>query len=433
MRMDNVRHGDININWRSESVMIIFVDCWLRYDIEEWELPGNEFIRLVRILVKQLHFFGNVADSDVSSLSVLRHQAQSLLNIRMYPFLKTIMARWPLDTSFANVLELWLSFIQPWRYIYNRNVMNLNNEMVEIPERFKTFINENLASYTQLFIRLIPRFKKMDLGLNKNSFMLFRMIKVFRQPAEILRDTERQMMNNSTVIRSNNSSFNESCLPRPNSFNRSGGSHHHRSHNQSAIEDSNYIYLFGEDVTMQIYELMQRVYIAKLKTDHDIQKMEKELIKHTSFWEKFMQLIGWFSSLSLSFTMTLDEKKKTPVYLDFCLNILSTTFGVSIEDVTKEFERHEGLQEDSDGDDHISMMSGSDFLNITPSFMKQQLKNISYTGDPFLLPIMDNEVRFLVRFLHQVSCKLNEMVSSNFIKSLKPLNQKKKSFITVRE
>lgn len=252
----------------------------------------------------------------------------------------------------------------------------------------------------------------MDLGSNKNAFMLFRMIKVFRQPSEILREIEKQMMmnNSSTVIRSNNSSFAENTMqssPRsPNSFNRSGGSHH-RSHNQSAIEDSNYIYLFSEDVRMQIYTLMQRLYAAKLKTNQDVQKMEKELNKQISMWEKCMQIIGWFSSLSLSFTMALEEKKKTPIYLEFCLNILSPAFGIPIEDVTSKFERHEGLLDDSD-EDHV--MSGSEFLNITPSFMKQQLQNVSYTGDPFLLPIGSHEVRFLVRFLHQISCKLNEMV-----------------------
>lgn len=101
--------------WRSESVLTIFIDCWLRYDIDEtWELPPNEFIRLVRILVKQLHYFGNVAEMDLSTLSVLRQQAQSLLNVRIFPFMKTIVSRWPLDTSFLNVLELYLSYIQPW-------------------------------------------------------------------------------------------------------------------------------------------------------------------------------------------------------------------------------------------------------------------------------------------------------------------------------
>ena len=410
----------VKTTWRSESVMMIFIDCWLRYDIEEsWELPGNEFIRLVRILVKQLHFFGNVAEQDLSIMSVLRQQAQSLLNLRIYPLLKTVISRWPLDTSFINVLELYLSYIQPWRYVYNRNIQNLNTEMNEIPERFKVFINENLLSYTQIFVRLVPRFIKMDLSLSKNAFMLFRLMKVFRPLNDILRDIEKSMMNNSTTIIRSHSSFNESSIhssPRtPSSFNRSGDRSphpHHRSHNQSAIEDSSYVYMFSDEVRMQMYELMQRLYLAKLKTDREVEKMEKQLRKHTSLWEKFMQLIGWFSSLSLSFSVALEEKKKTPIYLDFCLNILSPVYNIPIEDVTRDLEPNESLLEDSDNEQES--MVGSDVLNITPSFMKQRLHNITYTGDPLLLPIMGHEVKFLVRFLHQISSKINEMVRISF-------------------
>lgn len=404
--------------WRSESVLTIFIDCWLRYDIDDsWELPGNEFIRLVRILVKQLHFFGNVAEMDLTTLAVLRQQAQSLLNVRIFPFMKTIVSRWPLDTSFLNVLELYLSYIQPWRYIQNRNIHNLNSELIEIPDRFRMFIRENHVCYTQIFNRLIQRFLKMDLGLSKNAFMLFRLLKVFRQLTDILHDIEKEVTdNNNSAIRSR-SSFNDSPIsptsPRtPNSFNRSNS--HLRSHNQSAIEDNSfYVQMFNDESTMMIYELMQRLYLAKLKTVHEIEAMEKEMHKHATFWEKFMQFIGWFNSLSLSFSMTLDDKKKTPMYLDFSLNVLSTSFNIQIEDITREYQQNETLQEESDDERNNSMIT-SDYLNITPSFMKQKLQNISFTGDPFLLPIMNYEVKFLVRFLYQVSHKLNEMVSKIF-------------------
>jgi sphingomyelin phosphodiesterase 4 len=362
--------------------------------------------------VKQLHFFGNVAQHDMTSLAALRQQAQPLMNLRIYSFLKTIISRWPLDTSFLNVLELWLSYIQPWRYIYNRNIQNLNSEVQEIPERFKTFISENLIIYTQIFVRLIPRFMKMDLSLNKNAFMLFRLMKVFRQPSEILRELERHMNNNTSnnVMRSHNSSFNDSIHSSPprtpnTSFNRT------TRHNQSAIEDSNYIFMFSNEVTEQIYILMQRLYLAKLKTHSEVVKMEKEMQKHATAWEKFLQFIGWFSSLSLSFTMALEEKKKTPVYLDFCLNILSPVFDIRIEDATREFEQSEIEEENFDENGNGNLTVNSDYLNITPSFMKSQIFNISYTGDPFLLPISQSEVRFLVRFLYQVSVKVNEMVS----------------------
>lgn len=275
------------------------------------------------------------------------------------------------------------------------------------------FIRENHVVYTQIFNRLIQRFLKMDLSLSKNAFMLFRLMKVFRQLTGILHDIEKEVTNNNSSAIRSRASFNDSAItstpPRtPNSLNRSNS--HLRSHNQSAIEDGSfYVHMFNDEATMMIYELMQRLYLAKLKTIHEVEGMEKEMNKHSTFWEKLLQFVGWFSSLSLSFSMTLEDKKKTPMYLDFSLNVLSTSFNIQIDDITREFKLSDTLQEESDDERDISMV-GSDYLNITPSFMKQKLRNITFTGDPFLLPIMSYEVKFLVRFLYQVSCKLNEMV-----------------------
>jgi hypothetical protein len=42
---------------------------------------------------------------------------------------------------------------------------------------------------------------------------------------------------------------------------------------------------------------------------------------------------------------------------------------------------------------------------------KEGRKHIKYEGDPDLQPIKSTENAFLVRLLHQVACKLNEMVS----------------------
>ena len=68
--------------------------------------------------------------------------------------------------------------------------------------------------------------------------------------------------------------------------------------------------------------------------------------------------------------------------------------------------RSSRYQEDSDNEE-----SKSGFLNITPSNMKNQLNNISYSGDPALIPIMNSEITVLVRLLHELACKLNVMVS----------------------
>lgn len=48
-------------------------------------------------------------------------------------------------------------------------------------------------------------------------------------------------------------------------------------------------------------------------------------------------------------------------------------------------------------------------IPLTPQQMKLRKNNLRYTGDPALLPITSTEFTFLVRFLHQLSCKLNLM------------------------
>lgn len=112
-----------NNAWRTESVMYMFIDTWLRYNFDESrDLPSSEFIRVVRVLVKQVHTFGNSAEIDNTSMSELRKIAQPMMSAQMFPFLRRIIDRWPLDCSFLIVLELWLSYIQPWRYTYDRDL-----------------------------------------------------------------------------------------------------------------------------------------------------------------------------------------------------------------------------------------------------------------------------------------------------------------------
>lgn len=103
--------------WRSESVVHFFVDIWLRYDVEsEHHLPSSEFVRGVRTLVKQIHFFANGSRMDHSPLCQLRKLSLNMVKGRIYAFLCSLIDRWPLDSSLSVVLELWLSYIQPWRY-----------------------------------------------------------------------------------------------------------------------------------------------------------------------------------------------------------------------------------------------------------------------------------------------------------------------------
>lgn len=412
MVKEDFRYSDKakSANWRSESVLIIFVDSWLRYDFER-ELPGNEFMRLARILVKQLHYFSNVAEMDLSSLSVLRRQAQTMLTAAVYPFLVTVTSRWPLDTSFLNVLEFWLSFIQPWRYMCDRELGMLNSDKpIEIPDKFRGFVKENLNCYTQIFVKIINRFLKMDLSSNKNVYMMFRMIKIFGQLQNILKSLER----NSSSCRTpnihessqNSLSFTSSLADKSSDF------HGHTSHSRflefSVVDDTNYVSMFSSENLVQIHDLLGKMFSVKENIEKTVKDLESTLKKNFSAWEMILNVFGWMSSSNSSMTVTLDEKKKTKIYLDFCLETMSSLYDIPLD----LFESHHEQNFTQINHNHLDDSAMSCF---NPSFIKKEASQIKFMGDSLFMPIRSTEVPFVARLVHQVSVKFNEMVSdTNF-------------------
>lgn len=197
--------------WRTESVLHLFVDTWLRYDVEgTTDLPSSEFIQVVRVLVKQLHSFANSAELDITPMASLRSMAQPMMNAQINNFLRGIIHRWPLDSSFLVVMELWLSYIQPWRYTLNRQ-QGIDDTQVQmcIPTKFEKFIFENAASYTQIFIQLLPRFERLDFTSLKNVLILYRLAKVFGQSnlAQVLRMHDSRLLSEHLTSTPNKSNL----------------------------------------------------------------------------------------------------------------------------------------------------------------------------------------------------------------------------------
>ncbi|RZC36546.1 sphingomyelin phosphodiesterase 4, partial [Asbolus verrucosus] len=190
--------------WRSETVLTVFIDLWLNNDqislpnnqisssfnssslsnlLQYSELPTAEYMRIVRVLMKQLHAFSASARIDDTHI-------------------------WPLDGSFRLVLELWLTYIQPWRYPPDTAQTDLKKQNIETEENTAApslvdrmqlpFIAENLLIYVVIFQQLLPRFSRVDLVSPKMSVMLYRISKVFNQPnlASFLKEIEHCIENN---------------------------------------------------------------------------------------------------------------------------------------------------------------------------------------------------------------------------------------------
>ncbi|XP_005740968.1 sphingomyelin phosphodiesterase 4, partial [Pundamilia nyererei] len=183
--------------------------------LEEPFSPTEEHVLVVRLLVKHVHAFSNSLKPEQLSSSPSAHShthtspleefkrvvVQRFVQQKLYLFLQHCFGHWPLDASFRAVLETWLSYIQPWRYTGEKpNPQPDQNRTV--PEKWESFVHENLLMYTKLFQVFLNRAVRTDLVNAKNALMVFRVAKVFAQPnlAEMTQKGEQLFLEPEHVL-----------------------------------------------------------------------------------------------------------------------------------------------------------------------------------------------------------------------------------------
>uniref|UniRef100_A0A671W7R0 Sphingomyelin phosphodiesterase 4 n=1 Tax=Sparus aurata TaxID=8175 RepID=A0A671W7R0_SPAAU len=213
--------------WRSETLLQMFVEIWLHhYSLEMYQKlqspqvkepfsPTEEHVLVVRLLVKHLHAFSNSLKPEQLSSSPSAHShthtspleefkrvvVQRFVQQKLYLFLQHCFGHWPLDASFRAVLETWLSYIQPWRYTGEKtNPQQEQNRTV--PDKWESFVQENLLMYTKLFQVFLNRTMRTDLVNAKNALMVFRVAKVFAQPnlADMIQKGEQLFLEPEHVL-----------------------------------------------------------------------------------------------------------------------------------------------------------------------------------------------------------------------------------------
>ncbi|KAI8129032.1 Sphingomyelin phosphodiesterase 4 [Lucilia cuprina] len=388
--------------WRTESVLHFFIDTWLRYDIDEArDLPSSEFIRVVRILVKQTHSFANSAALDQTAMASLRKIAQPMMKPRIYPFIKSIIGRWPLDSSLSVVLELWLSYIQPWRYRFEWQNNGMANMDGPISSRFDSFIAENLVIYTQIFVHLLPRFERLDFTSFPNVIMLNRLVKVFSQPglSQKLYQAEKSFAGSSISFES----------PRKHStlLNSTPGS---CDWTDSFYHDDVYTPMFGPVIRQEIEQFIKTVHISRMYILQEIQTIRREQLdrrKSLGFFKKL--LTNLFEDKSPE-ELKLQEINKIPDFLSVAVRSLCQMFDIDLPNISME-QLDVSASASFNDNFNFSIYDNSDYLDISrvsPRQMMDNLANIKSTIDPALLPIQTYEVKVLVRILHQICCCIND-------------------------
>ncbi|CAL8351776.1 sphingomyelin phosphodiesterase 4 isoform X5 [Gadus morhua] len=464
--------------WRSETLLQMFVEVWLhQYSLEMYQKlqspqvklallqyrlcmssmpcqppppsgsgtlhtyqepfsPTEEHVMVVRLLVKHLHAFScslrpeqlaaapsaPSAPAHTSPLEEFKRVVvQRFVQQKLYLFLQHCFGHWPLDASFRAVLETWLSYIQPWRYTGEKGPPQPDLSRT-VPDRWGSFVEENLLMYTKLFQGFLNRAIRTDLVNAKNALMVFRVAKVFSQMnlPDMIQKGEQLFLEPEHVLHHRQ--------PRGVTTPTQGGSF--LSSRQRAVpdcvfrvkshvyalegQDCQYKQMFGPDLRGTVLRFIQMIAQAR-QTAKRISDHSQEAAANTSF-------LSWFGMGSADpnhayggseLDETGENVKKTHEFLDRALENLCQIFKLNAGQLGQIISTL-GLSQDSVGSNQLPDCVQGEGGLILSDLGRMQIINglrrfeIQYQGDPELQPIRSYENAALVRLLYRASSLLNQ-------------------------
>uniref|UniRef100_A0A3Q1GLX0 Sphingomyelin phosphodiesterase 4 n=1 Tax=Acanthochromis polyacanthus TaxID=80966 RepID=A0A3Q1GLX0_9TELE len=436
--------------WRTETLLQMFVEVWLHhYSLEMYQKlqspqvkepfsPTEEHVLVVRLLVKHLHAFSNSLKPEQLSSSPSAHShtspleefkrvvVQRFVQQKLYLFLQHCFGHWPLDASFRAVLETWLSYVQPWRYTGEKTGTQPDQNRTEnrtVPDKWESFVQENLLVYTKLFQVFLNRAVRTDLVNAKNALMVFRVAKVFAQPnlAEMILKGEQLFLEPEHVLHHR----------QPRGYLTPGQGGSYLSSRQRVVtdmvfrvkshvyalegQDCQYKQMFGTELRAAVMNLIQIIAQAR-QTAKRISDHSSEVAANNSF-------LSWFglgsSDLNSTFPGAEPEDsgeclKKTHEFLDRALENLCQIFKVSsAQGKLTQLMSNLGSCQDDANCKQLPDCIQSDSGPILTELGRRQIINglrrfdVPYQGDPELQPIRSYENALLVRMFYRISSLIN--------------------------
>uniref|UniRef100_A0A669B1D3 Sphingomyelin phosphodiesterase 4 n=1 Tax=Oreochromis niloticus TaxID=8128 RepID=A0A669B1D3_ORENI len=463
--------------WRSETLLQMFVEIWLHhYSLEMYQKlqspqvklallqyrlsmssmpcqphappgsgtlhtyqepfsPTEEHVLVVRLLVKHLHAFSNSlkpeqlssspsahSHTHTSPLEEFKRSVPRFVQQKLYLFLQHCFGHWPLDASFRAVLETWLSYIQPWRYTGEKaNPQPDQNRTV--PEKWESFVHENLLMYTKLFQVFLNRAVRTDLVNAKNALMVFRVAKVFAQPnlAEMIQKGEQLFLEPEHVLHHR----------QPRGYLTPGQGGSYLSSRQRVVTDmvfkvKSHVYgLEGQDCQYkQMFgtELRGAVSLPLIQIIAQARQTAKRISDHSSEVAANKSFLSWFglgaSDLNNSFPGAEPEEtgeylKKTHEFLDRALENLCQIFKLNQGQLNQLISNLGSLEDDGNSKQLPDCVQSENGLILTDLGRRQIINglrrfDIHYQGDPELQPIRSYENALLVRLFYRISSLINE-------------------------
>uniref|UniRef100_A0A8C1FCZ7 Sphingomyelin phosphodiesterase 4 n=1 Tax=Cyprinus carpio carpio TaxID=630221 RepID=A0A8C1FCZ7_CYPCA len=425
--------------WRSETLLQVFVEMWLHhYSLEMYQKLQSPQVKLA-LLQYRLSMSSMLCQPPAPPGSGTLHTYQVLLPFhsvpraswsvvvqrfvqqKLYVFLQHCFGHWPLDASFRAVLETWLSYIQPWRYTGEKNNTQADGQNRTVPDKWASFVQENLLMYTKLFQGFLNRAMRTDLVNAKNALMVFRVAKVFVQPnlSEMIQKAEQlflepehailQRQNRVFLTPSHGGSFLSSRQPIGTDSVFKVKSHVYSLEGQ----DCQYNLMFGPDLRKNVLKLIQIIGQAR-QTAKRISDHSTEMAANNSF-------LSWFSIGSSDQNNTfnggeMDDMgegvKKTHEFLDKALDYLCQIFRLNAGQLSQLIVNVAAVDDEGASKQLPDCIPSENGLLLTDLGRLQIINGlrrfeIEYQGDPELQPIRSYESAFLVRLMFQISSFIN--------------------------
>lgn len=394
-----------SVEWRCSTFLLMLTELWFgnipapktNYVLRTTSTEDTSFANIqpysanidqmtaVRIVVKHLHNFANtftyspISHASSQGLTEIKQAIWSPkypLQKRFYHFIKVAFNRWPLDYTFRQPLEAWLSYIQPWRYVkincdsvgdFEELDSNRSTTLIDVPSidnHWRNFISDNLLYYTVIFTLFVNRLMKLDLSSSRNALMLFRVMKVYSQPGflPLLREAEEAVLRNNleqsfnmssnrspyklgtpTLNRTNDSDTSKAKLLAP-VFMASGrvststtriGALEHLS-NLENDSDFNYVSVFSPHAKQLLSKLLIEIQKSRYSIKEFVQTVEVRSKLRNRSW---LESVKAFITMDDSSFESKDEREmykdkiQAEDYLEFAMNKIVLCFDVQVPEV----------------------------------------------------------------------------------------------------
>lgn len=197
----------------ADSLTSSLTKVW--FSKEFWPAKSNymlyeEHVRNLRLVVKHVISFATTDQTKcfqysheiyISEIMSLIQNLQSTILQRhiqpnIFPMLNAVFECWNMPPKimspsyFRTIVELWLSYIQPWRYNDETNPGNqtfAGQERQRLPDALTEakcwlpYISSNIQCYTTLLEDILRRALRVDLSSPQEATILFRTVRVFSQ------------------------------------------------------------------------------------------------------------------------------------------------------------------------------------------------------------------------------------------------------------